>query len=228
MCLPVAGAGAAAAASTATTMQAIGLAISAVGTVAGIAQAQAGMQMQAAQAKQQQDLQFRQAQQQAFTQNQQIVAKHKADIRTRNAAVDAFNRQNINNEQAASRSYMAEQQKLTEARQAAAFRSQEIYAKQVGAVGSVLATGGTGQSIGALVNDANRQAGLAQAKENATIDSAISQTGIAMDSIALKQQSADNQAYSSLPEPIQAPTLAPKPVGIGKDLNLGIPSYDWS
>ena len=192
MCLPVAGAGAAAAASTATTMQAIGLAISAVGTVAGIAQAQAGMQMQAAQAKQQQDLQFRQAQQQAFTQNQQIVAKHKADIRTRNAAVDAFNRQNINNEQAASRSYMAEQQKLTEARQAAAF-PQEIYAKQVGAVGSVLATGGTGQSIGALVNDANRQAGLAQAKENATIDSAISQTGIAMDSIALKQQSADDK-----------------------------------
>ena len=228
MCLPAAGAGAAAAASTSTAMQAAGLAISAIGTVAGIAQAQASMQMQAQQARQQMDLQYRQAQEQAYTQNQQIIAKHKADIRTRNAAVDAYNRQNINNEQAASKTYMAEQQKLNEARQAAAFRSREIYAKQVGAVGSVLATGGTGQSIGALINDANRQAGFAQAKENATVDAATDQAGIAMDVASTKLESLNNQAYSQLPETIQAPMLAKKPTGIGKDLNLGIPSYDWS
>ena len=52
----------------------IGLAISAIGTVAGIAQSSAQMQMQADQAQQQMDLQYQQAQQQAHQQNRQIVA----------------------------------------------------------------------------------------------------------------------------------------------------------
>lgn len=228
MCLPAAAGAAAGAAATQTAISAAGLAISAIGTVAGIAQAQQSAAMQAAQQRQTMDLQYRQAQQQAFTQNQGIVAKHQADIRSKNAATLAFNQQVVNNNEATSRAFAAEQEKLNQQKQAAAFRSQEIYAKQVGAVGSVLATGGTGQSIGALINDANRQAGLAQAKENASVDAAIQQAAVGMDIASNKNESLNNQAYSQLPSPIRAPLMAAKPVGVGKDLNLGIPQYDWS
>ena len=205
----------------------IGLAISAIGTAAGIAQSAASMQMQAAQYEQQMDLQYQQAQQQAHQQNKQIQSDHMGRVRTEIAARNAYERQLQNNNNAANKSYVQEQAKLQEATAKAAFKAQENYVKAIGAQGRVLASGATGQSIGLLASDAERQAGFATAQQNAGIRSAEAQAAVGMDIAYEQAQSANNQAWSRLPAPTQAPVFADQPVGIGTDLGLGIPAYDW-
>ena len=98
--------------------------VSAIGTVAGIAQSSAQMNMQAAQYEQQMDLQYQQAQQQAHQQNKQIQADHQGRVRTEIAARRAYEQQLQNNNNAANKSYVQEQAKLKEARDQAAFKAQ--------------------------------------------------------------------------------------------------------
>ena len=81
--------------------------------------------------------------------------------------------------------------------------------------------------MGLLAMDAERQEGFATAQQNASIRSAENQAAIGMDIAFEQAQSANNQAWNKLPTPTQAPVFADKPVGIGKDLGLGIPAYDW-
>ena len=137
--------------------------VSAIGTVAGIAQSAQSMNMQAAQYKQQMDLQYQQAQQQADMQNKQIQADHQGRVRQEIAARRAYEQQLQNNNTAANKSYVQEQAKLQEAKAQAAFKAQSNYAKAIGAQGKVLASGATGQSVGLLAMDAERQEGLATA-----------------------------------------------------------------
>ena len=210
------------------TISAIGVGVSAVSSGFGIMQAEQSAQMQAAQAKQQMDLQYQQAQQQANMQNRQIQAQHQGQIRQEIAARRAYEQQLVNNNQAVNKSYVQEQAKLNEAKDKAAFQAQANYAKAIGAQGKVLASGATGQSVGLLSLDAERQAGFATAQQNASIRSAEQQAAVGMDVAFEQAQSANNQAFSRLPAPTQAPVFADKPIGIGKDLGLGIPSYNWS
>ena len=205
-----------------------GLAISGASSVANIAMAQQSAQMQAAQYKQQMDLQYQQAQQQANMQNRQIQAQHQGQIRQEIAARRAYEQQLQNNNTAANKSYVQEQAKLQEAKAQAAFKAQSNYAKAIGAQGKVLASGATGQSVGLLALDAERQEGLATAAQTAGIRSAEAQAAVGMDIAFEQAKSANNQAWNKLPTPTQAPVFADKPVGIGKDLGLGIPAYDWS
>ena len=226
MCLPAAAAGAGAAAATQTAISAAGLAISAVSTIASVAQAQQSAAMQTAQAQQSMDLQYRQAQQAAYNERQQQQALYKGKILERQASNLAFNKQRGFNADAANRVYAQEQAKVREARQAAAFKAQENIAKTIGAQGSVLAAGGTGQSVGLLLNDAARAQGFDTAQQNATLDNMARQSAITMDMASDQQLSRDNQAFSQLVRPIQAPLLSPDPIGVGKNLNLGIPTID--
>ena len=221
MCLPIAAAGAAAGFSQAISVA--GLAISAIGTVAGIAQAQ----QQAAFAQQQAAIQTQQAQQQANFERQQIQSKHIGDVRAQQAATNSYVRQVFNNDTAANKVYMQEQAVMQEANARAAFKSQEIYAKQIGAVGSVLSTGMTGQSVGLLAMDAERQAGFAQAQSDASTRSAEIMSGIRSDVTFNKAESANNEAASRVPAPVSAPQYSPWPLGIGGKGDPGVPSYNW-
>ena len=122
---------------------------------------------------------------------------------------------------------MAEQLKVQEAATKAAFKSQEIYAKSIGAMGKVLASGQTGQSVGLMAMDTSRQAGFGLAEQSASIRGAIHAGDVAMDAAYHKNQSANNEALSRLPASPSHPTLTPDPVGMGTNLGLGIPSYNW-
>jgi hypothetical protein len=204
-------------------MAVAGLAISAVSTVAGIAQAQ----QSAAMAQQQAAIQTQNAQSQANYERQSIQAKHIGDVRAQQAATNSYVRQIFNNDTAASKVYMQEQAVMQEANARAAFKSQEIYAKQIGAVGSVLSTGMTGQSIGLLALDAERQAGFAQAQSDASTRSAEIMSGIRSDVAFGKAESANNEAASRLPAPVSAPQQSPWPLGIGGKGDPGVPSYNW-
>jgi hypothetical protein len=204
-------------------MAVAGLAISAISTVAGIAQAQ----QSAAMAQQQAAIQTQNAQQQANYERMSIQAKHIGDVRAQQAATNSYVKQIFNNDQAANKVYMQEQAVMQEANARAAFKSQEIYAKQIGAVGSVLSTGMTGQSIGLLALDAERQAGFAQAQSDASTRSAEIASGIRSDLAFNKAESANNEAASRLPAPVSAPQYSPWPLGIGGKGDPGVPSYNW-
>lgn len=209
----------------------IGLATTAVSTALTIAgmqqsqqQAQASMNFQAAQTAQQQDLAYRQAQQATNNDRKQQLTQYNGQVRAQQAAVSQYNKTLANTNDGVNRVYTQEQAKLLEVRDKAAFKAQENYAKAIGAKGRILAGGQTGQSIGLLALNEDRQLGFANAKENATLRSAEAQSEIAMGIGYDQAVSSINQAYSQIPQVPQAPTLAPDPIGIGKNLNLGIPN----
>ena len=204
-----------------------GVVVSAVGSAASIYQGMQGMQLQVDMAKQNQDLAYRQAQQQQNFQNQAIVQKHIGDVKAQQAAANAASMAYYYGDQAANAAFVSQQEKLKEVRTKAAFKTQEIYAKAIGAKGKILSEGQTGQSIGLLALNEERREGFALAEQNATIRSAEMAMGNSMEETRLKALSNINTIASRVPLPVSTPTLSPQPIGIGKDLGLGIPSYNW-
>lgn len=231
MCLPAAAAGAGAAAgaasATSTAISVAGLAISAISTVAGLAQSQAQAQAQANYQARQADLTYQNAQRQAFVANQAKILQHQGQIKAEQASRAAYLNNVQNAQSAANKSYVAEQFKLKEARGAAAAKALNLYAKSIGNQGKVLASGATGQSVGLLVLDAERQPGFATAAESAKLESKVAQAGTQMGLIQDQGQSTINQAFSQLQPFSTAPQLEAEPIGEGTNLGLGIPSYNW-
>ena len=205
-----------------------GVVVSGVSSAASIYQGIQGMQLQVEMAQQQQDLAYRQAQQQQNFQNQAIVQKHIGDVKAQQASVKAAELAYYYGDNAANASYVAQQQKLKEIQNKAAFKTQEIYAKAIGGKGSVLASGATGQSVGLLALNEERRQGFALAEQTATLRSAENAMGNSMEAINLKALSNVNTIASRTDPSVTAPQLSPQPIGIGKDLGLGIPSYNWA
>lgn len=102
------------------------------------------------------------------------------------------------NNEAANLAYEQEQAKIAEARKKAAFAQQTALAKSIGAKGTILSAGRTGQSVGLLVNDVERQAGFATAQQDATYDSKVDQSLISMEQAYIRSKSANNQAFSNI------------------------------
>ena len=243
MCIPAIGAAIAGAsvqslgAATAASISAA--AFGAASTVAGLGlgyyQQQQAQNIQAQQfsyqvssTQQQNNLAYQNAQRQAFYEREGQALKHSGDVRAQQAQMLAYNRNLFNGSEAVNRVYTAEQMKLQEARDRAAFKSQEIYAKSIGSLGRVLSTGATGQSVGLLALDTQRQAGLATAQQSASIRSADAQYDINTSMAQNKNESDNNMALSRVAAPVQAPQFAPEPTGFGTNLGLGIPSYSWA
>jgi hypothetical protein len=189
---------------------------------------QAQFNYQVAATQQQNNLAYQNAQRQAFYEREAQAIKHQGDVRAQQAQMLAYNQNVFNSSEAVNRVYTAEQMKLKEARDKAAFKSQEIYAKSIGSLGRVLSTGATGQSVGLLAMDTQRQAGIAAAQQSASLRSATDQYGVNVSMAQLKQESDNNMALSRVSAPVQAPRFAPEPTGFGTNLGLGIPSYRWA
>ena len=100
------------------------------------------------------------------------------------------------NNEAANKVYEQEQSKMTEAKKKAAFAQQAALAKAIGSKGAILSAGRTGQSVGLLINDAERQSGFAQAQADAQLASTMEQSQISMDQAFLQSIGANNQAKS--------------------------------
>ena len=210
MCLPAGAAGLTA------LSQIVGMA----GTAVCIFQAQQSAQMQARQAQQNIDLQARQRNEQAQLANKRAVTQYAGQVRAQQAGTKSFYQQLDNINSSANKTYVQEQAKLAENRQKAAFKTQEILRKSIGIQGKILASGATGQSVGLLALDAERQAGFAQAQQNASVDSAALQSAVSQDIAFDQAKSAANQAFNRTPPPSQAPIL--DPYGMA---GLEIPTY---
>lgn len=142
--------------------------------------------------------QYNQARQQVINERATIMAKNEAERLTYQRSVETAGSQVRNNNEAANRVYVAEQQKLNEAKKKAAFEQQAILAKSIGNMGNVLAAGRTGASVGLLAMDVERQKGFALAQQGAALDSQREASIIAMDGGWLQNQSANNQAMSNI------------------------------
>lgn len=160
-------------------------------------------------------LEFQFQNQQLKYQNLQNQLQYQTDLNKSLASQELLNSQLSLNKSATSRAIQAEQQKLADAQAQAAFEGQRLLATNLQTQGTVLGSGRTGQSIGLLVNDANRVYG-----QNSAILGRNMQTaeGDYMNNSALavlRQLNADADATSKLiPEPIKPLALPepPKPV----------------
>ena len=213
----------------AAEIPAASLALSAVSTVARMALSIQQSQMQARQAQQQAALQQRQQQQQFQQQqdqdrrqreqkNKEIKTNYDGMVRAQQAGRLAYERQNSSINSAANKTYVQEQVKLNEARDQAAFKSQENLIKSIGTQGAVLASGATGQSVGLMALDAERQQGFATAQANASLRSTAAQSAISQDIAFDQAKSSMNQNFNTLEAPVAAPTYVD-----GTGFDIGIP-----
>ena len=206
-------------AAAASAMGALSSVAGIAGTIAGIAQGQQSMAFQ----QQQAQLQLQQQRQQAENQNQELANRYVGEAAQRDRSMKGYQDQLKYNMDAQNAAHMEQQSKLDEARTKAAFKAQEIYAKQIGAQGSVLATGRTGQSVGLLSMDAERQAGLQQAEQDAMVDSASRAASVGAQVAATQRANADADAWNSLAAQPMHPALVASPGG-GP---IGTPTYNW-
>lgn len=126
----------------------------------------------------------------------QLMVQNETDRRVHQSQMQTSDKQMLANAEAANRVYVAEQATLNEKRKEAAFEAQTILAKSIGAKGKILATGRTGQSVGLLALDTERQAGVATAQQEAMLKADYDSALIAMDS-AFEQNLADNRKAES-------------------------------
>lgn len=191
-----------------------------------VQQAAADRNLQVMQANAQIVNQYNQQRQQVLNERMAIMARDQGDRTLYQNALTRLNAQVQNNNDAANKVYLAEQEKVEQARKEAAFEQQSILAKSIGLQGSILASGRTGQSVGLLLNDVERQAGFATAQEMAMLETKRQQSIINMDQGWLQAEGANNQAASNLPYNPPAPYLPPMPqtpqlIGLGITDNTG-------
>ena len=140
-------------------------------------------------------------QQIASTKNSRLAAmeRHSVELLKYQRGKEDADAQVVMNNEEANRAYSLEQSKVVEARKKAGFEKQTLLAKSIGLQGSILASGRTGQSVGLLLNDVDRQTGFAKAQEDATYASSLEMAGIGMESAFIRSQSNNQQAFNNIP-----------------------------
>ena len=170
---------------------------------------------------------YKEQQRQVREERKQLMSKYEMDRQIAQKSYEDYTEQVRLNNEAANRGYMQEQTKLGEARQKAAFEAQAALAKSIGSKGRVLAAGRSGQSVGLLVNDVERQKGFAQAQADATAQSTYDLTMANMEGVYTQGQSSNNQAYSQIAYNPSTPYLPEMP-DAPSFTKLEIPDYDYS
>lgn len=160
-------------------------------------------------------LEYTLQQQQRTYQGLQDQLQYQTELNKSIASQEYVKTQISLNQNATSRALMAEQQKLADAQAQSAIEGQKLLATNLQTQGSVLGSGRTGQSIGLLVNDAQRTYGQNAAILNRNVETAFGDYNNNAALAVLRQLNADAEATSRLlPEPIKPLTLPelPKPV----------------
>ena len=140
--------------------------------------------------------QYNQQRAQVEAERANIQKKYAADRLAYQRGTEEQDQQIKYNNAAANKVYEQEQSKISEAKKKAAFAQQTALAKSIGSKGAILSAGRTGQSVGLLINDAERQSGFAQAQADAQLASTLEQSQISMDQAFLQSLGANNQAKS--------------------------------
>ena len=137
---------------------------------------------------------YRQQQDRVKLERAQIAQRNEAERSSYQKAKESEGQQVKYNNEAANRMYVQQQAKVSEAKKQAAFAQQAALAKSIGSKGAILSAGRTGQSVGLLVNDAERQAGFETAQASASMESLTEQSLISMDQAYLQALGANQRA----------------------------------
>ncbi len=159
--------------------------------------------------------------------------EYAVNMRAYEASEQAYNQQIQMNREAANRAYEREQLKLKGDYDKAAQDAQSLLVQKMQAQGQVLASGRTGQSIGLLVNDAQREYGRDLANLGTNLGYATTESVFQMQDIFRQQSSADLQAASQrMLQPTPGPGITKASVsagqlvaGIGGSILGGVGSY---
>jgi hypothetical protein len=150
-----------------------------------------------------------------------LMQQNQTDKRVYQNSLETSDRQKFKNAEAANRVYMAEQSQLSEKRKEAQFAAQTALAKSIGAKGAILASGRTGQSVGLLALDTERQAGVASAQAKAMLKADTDSALIAMDNAFQANLDADQQAEAQVgfnPEMPYLPSMPKVPNFVGFEI----------
>jgi hypothetical protein len=141
---------------------------------------------------------------QRSTANLQQQLAYQTDLTRYQASQEALKTQLGFNNASYNRANLLEQQKVQDAAAKSAFEGQKLLATNLQAQGSVLASGRTGQSIGLLVNDADRAYGRDAAMLNQNMDASLSDYYQNSAFAYLQKLNQDADAYNKMmPEPIR-------------------------
>lgn len=142
--------------------------------------------------------------------------EYAVNMRAYQASEQAYNQQIDLNRQAANRAYEREQLKLKGEYDKASQDAQDLLVAKMQAQGQALASGRTGQSIGLLVNDAQREYGRDLSNLGTNLGYATTESILGMEDIFQQQRSADLVAASNrMLQPTRglAPTKSPVNAG---------------
>lgn len=193
---------------------------SVVGSIAAYSQQQQEAAYQNAVAQQQYQASLQQTEYQNLVNRQQYQAQMQLFERSVQITEDQYRL----NAEAANRGYVSEQNRLRIEYQKTAQEQQKLLVSSLQAQGTILASGRTGQSIGLLASDADRQYNRDLATLGFNLATARNDFFEATQSIYTQAQNANNMAASNrmleptqpmnLPQPI-APPRIPGPSGLG-------------
>jgi hypothetical protein len=124
-------------------------------------------------------------------------SQYAAQMQAYRASEQAYAQQVRFNQEAANRAYMQEQQKLKGEYDKASQQAKELMVSSLQSQGTVLASGRTGQSIGALVGDAQRVYGTNIANLATNLAYTNQAFGIAQENTFINAQSAMNSAAAN-------------------------------
>lgn len=151
------------------------------------------------------------AQAEAQAQNQIQQQQYQLQLQAHQQQEVAFNRQIRSNQEAASKAYIAEQQKLQAGYQKAALEADNLRQKSMRDASTIQSSGRSGRSIGILAMDPNREYGRDLAVLGLNLGFTNAEYYQNVDSVFDQAKSANNQAASQrstkpiAPTPVRGP-----------------------
>lgn len=162
------------------------------------------------------------AQQAAVAQQNAVAqAQYQNQMAVYRQSEQTYKRQMDLNAEAANRAYIQEQQKLDFQYKQAALEASELLSSSMRTQGQLLASGRTGQSIGTLANDADRE----YSRDLATLGLNLAYSNqnymVSVDGIQQQWESANNMAASQRQMRPQKPIMQSGPSPLGLIAGLG-------
>ena len=150
------------------------------------------------------------------------IASYQAQSQAATASEQAYQQQRDFNQQAANRAYQQQQLKFKGEFDQATQKAEELLTKRLQAQGNIMASGRTGQSVGALLTDAQRTEGRDLGTLGLNLAYAQQDYGFGMESIFQQQQVGNVSAAS---QRLATPSAGALVLGIGEAGLAGYGTY---
>ena len=150
------------------------------------------------------------------------IASYQSQSQAATASEQAYQQQRDLNQQAANRAYQQTQLKFKGERDQATQKAEELLTKRLQAQGNIMASGRTGQSVGALLTDAQRVEGRDLGTLGLNLAYAQQDYGFGMENIFQQQQQGNVSAAS---QRLAAPSVGGLVLGLGEAAVSGASTY---